>query len=148
MKILVIAIAASQVAGAPSDFPKFDDFHANCTIAVKINAPCADTFKSIESVVSKNDDPSHGTYKLKESDEGYVWGTRLGAGGKYTDDVFWGPGVDQDGSCLMNSKSRSQSLSFYDFETNFCNMYNAYRSPSFEHDYQKLADIDFKFCMF
>ena len=122
-------------------------------MAVKVNAPCADTFKNIESVVSKNDDPSKGTYKLKETgvtdgSSTYVWGTRLGAGGKYTDDVFWGPGEDKDGSCLVHSKSRSQSLSFYDFETNFCNMYNAYRAPSFQYDYQPLAEVDFKFCMF
>ena len=76
-------------------------------------------------------DPAQGTYKFKEDKNGdYVWGTRTTPVKQYVDDVMFlvQQGSDSNGTCHVVGKSRSQVTSLYDYETNFCNLYNVLRS--------------------
>ena len=64
-----------------------------------------------------------------------VWATRRTANDKYTDDVMWTTvGAGTDTSCTVTAKSRSQSLSYYDYNVNFCNMFNPLRGTLFKGD--------------
>ena len=60
--------------------------------------------------------------------EEMLWATRTTKNGKYTDDVlfeFFADSTDFNaGSCTVKAKSRSRSLSYYDYSTNYCNMAN------------------------
>ena len=57
-----------------------------------------------------------------------VWATRLTANQEYIDDIMWTTvGAGGNNSCTVTARSRSQSLSWYDFSVNFCNMYNPLR---------------------
>ena len=69
---------------------------------------------------------SPGFYSVFEEREGdYVWSTRLTANKKYTDDqIFEFNKVGN--TCQVAAKSRSQSLSYYDYSVNYCNMWNIF----------------------
>ena len=62
-----------------------------------------------------------------------VWAERLTANQEYTDDVMWTTmGAGGNNSCTITAKSRSQSLSWYDYSVNFCNMFNPLRGTVFK----------------
>ena len=80
--------------------------------------PCAETYKILEKTLLSLDpdhDPAHGTYtkyETKENEE--LWFTRLTGGKKYTDDMEYI--LSDDGDFYnVTGKSRSQSLSYYDY---------------------------------
>ena len=82
-------------------------------------------------------DPAQGKYRMiKEEADEYVWAQRTSpvVGNQY--DIIWEVTDAKDGGCHVHSKSRSQSLSLMDLNSNFCNMYNVYRSDS------RMFDID------
>ena len=59
----------------------------------------------------------------------WTWATRKTANGKYVDDVIWTTNKGtSDNTCKVIAKSRSQSMSYYDYNVNFCNMYNPLRA--------------------
>ena len=70
-----------------------------------------------------------GTYKVWDAiEEEQIWATRTTPVKKYVDDVMWqffGNSEDfQTEGCTVKAASRSRSLSYYDYNTNFCNMWN------------------------
>ena len=126
MKFTIAALVAT-VAAKKSDFPTGTFGHAHCKATSTVNGTCAQTFANFEDSVMNRADPSKGHYTLKEeANLDYIWGTRLGAGGKYTDDVMW-EFKDVNGGCQVSGSSRSQSLSLLDYNTNYCNIYNVFR---------------------
>jgi hypothetical protein len=78
-------------------------------------------------------DPAGGTYKMKYEDTKHndtVWVTRTTPTKHYIDDVIFelsGASAIAN-SCKVLSRSRSRKLSYYDYDTNFCNMYNVFRT--------------------
>ena len=119
------------VASASAGFPGFDSFHAHCQFETTVDKSCAETYTTLQKVLTdfseNNKDPARGFYSKKEEDVNKtLWYTRLTSGKKYTDDMEY-LFTDAGSSCKITGKSRSQSLSYYDYQTNYCNIYNPLR---------------------
>ena len=72
-------------------------------------------------------DPALGTYSLFDSGGQRIWLTRKTPSSGYLDDVEFTFVEDAGTTCNIVAQSRSQSLSVYDYNTNYCNMYNIFR---------------------
>merc|ERR1719329_550306 len=143
------ALAALLGLASADNFPGFDSFHAHCQTDVTVDAPCDKAIGDLASFIQANKDIASppGQYKLVQSQDGRMtWATRLTANGKYTDDVMWQTSAGTANSCSITAKSRSQSLSVYDYNVNFCNMYNPLRATNFKGDIVK--DIKVSNCKY
>ncbi len=129
-KAAAIATLATVAMSAKSDYPSFDALHANCGMQVSFTTDCDTTYKSIDSTArSFSPGPSTGLYAVKEETSGdYVWVTRTTPVQKYVDDIMFEVVSTTDGGCTVNAKSRSESLSYYDYDTNYCNMWNVFNT--------------------
>ena len=128
MKFATIVAAAGVANAAKSDFPSQDSFHAYCAMTHTIKQDCQNVYPVIESTIKNGfADPSKGDYALKEDGlNDYVWATRTTPVKKYVDDVLF-EFVSSSEGCQVNMKSKSETLSYYDYSTNYCNMYNVIR---------------------
>ena len=77
-------------------------------------------------------DPALGSYALfKEETNQWVWATRTGTPQNPTiDDVLFSFEQTNDNTCTVVGKSRRQKTSLYDYDVNFCNIYNVLRSDN------------------
>ena len=135
IKIAIAALVAA-VAADKADFPEDNFMHAHCLAMSAIQMPCVDVFSTFTDSIKSRAEPAKGTYALKEESDygfGYIWATRLGSGGKYTDDVMWEFGDIVEGNCLIHAKSRSQSISVLDYNTNYCNIFNVFRMSGLDY---------------
>ena len=125
-----IAALLAVASASKSSFPSFDSFHAHCELQTVFEAPCDSVLSSLETTATTFTDPASGLYELKEdSAADYFWVTRTTPVKKYVDDIlFQTEGASVNGGCKITAKSRSQTLSYYDYETNYCNMYNVFRA--------------------
>ena len=127
--------ALALIAGASAaNFPGFDSFHASCQFETVSDKSCADTYTTLQGVLSdfetNNTDPAHGFYAKKQvATRSQLWYTRLTGGKKYTDDMEYLLS-DTSAGCKITANSRSQSLSYYDYYTNYCNIYNPLRQST------------------
>ncbi len=128
--IIVAAFCAATTFAAKKDFPSFDAMHANCAMQVSYKGQsCSQVFTNLEAKLKTlTPEPSAGgVYTIREENSGdYIWTNRETPSHHYIDDIifeFSNSGSD----CVVKSKSRSQTLSYYDYETNYCNMYNPHR---------------------
>ena len=125
----LVALIATASAGS---FPSFDSFHAHCQFETVSDKSCAETYSTLQGVLTSfgapgNQDPARGFYnKVSEVTNKTLWYTRLTSGKKYTDDMEF-LFADTANGCTITAKSQSQSLSYYDYYTNYCNMYNPLR---------------------
>ena len=117
------------------DFPLFDPKHAHC--ATETDFPgqkCSDVYTRFVNVISsfRPEPKSKSTYKVVESKvNDYIWVTRTAIVSKYIDDVifiFFEKTVDQAPFCEVSARSRSQTESYFDYNTNYCNMWTVYQS--------------------
>ena len=121
---------AAALLGAVSakSFPGFSSLHAHCELSLTINASCADTYAAFDGKLKSFTDPAGGDYAIvQESAGSSVWVTRTTPVKHYVDDIIFevsGTGA----TCNVVAKSQSQSLSYYDYDTNYCNMYNVFRN--------------------
>ena len=124
--------AIAALIGAVSAFPSFDSFHAHCQIEVSVDMSCDDAIASLSDYVKSGKDEASppGKYAIHQEDGSMVWATRRTANDKYTDDVMWQKGDGTANTCTITAKSRSQSLSYYDYNVNFCNMFNPLRADT------------------
>ena len=144
MKFIALVAAAGVANAAKTEFPAFDTFHAHCEMSHIIKQDCQNVYPVLDSTLKNFADPARGTYTIKEDAlNDYVWTTRLTSGKKYTDDVIFELEADTAG-CKVAMKSRSQSLSYIDYNTNYCNMYNVLRS-TFNVEF---GDVTFDQCKF
>ena len=130
-KAAAIATIASVAIASKSDFPSFDSLHANCALSATFADDCSTVFANIESTVKSFSagGPSKGLYAIKEEGSGdYVWTTRTTPVSKYVDDIIFEVVSGSNGGCTVNGKSKSESLSYYDYSTNYCNMWNVYNT--------------------
>ena len=130
MKYFIAAALVSLSQAGKGDFPKFDSFHAHCQLSSEVTGTCAEVWTALDNTLKTMADPAQGTYKVKEDGSNdYVWATRTTPVKKYVDDIMFtvSPSTNND-TCTVTGKSRSQTLSYYDYETNFCNLYNVLRS--------------------
>jgi len=112
-----------------SAFPSFDSLHANCAMQTTIAASCADTYAALgKTVASPSWDPAHGVYEVHyHVQDKIIWVTRTTPTKHYVDDIEFLLSANGT-SCNISAKSRSETMSYYDYDTNFCNMYNVFKS--------------------
>ena len=140
MKAFACATLATAALAAKSDFPKDDAFHADCHVNAQFNGTqCADLFTAIDKEIrawnSDTTSPAQGVYTLKEeSANDYIWSTRLTKNKKYTDDQLFEFTSNSSG-CDVTGHSRSQSMSYYDYSVNFCNLWNVYDKLGLTYTY-------------
>ena len=117
----------SAIANLVSGFPDFDMFHSNCEMkAVYPDISKDQLFDNFHFLISSWEGgcPSGGFYKmydLKQYD--WMWTTRTTPIKKYVDDQKF-EFKEVEGGIEVHGRSRSQTLSYYDYETNFCNLWN------------------------
>jgi hypothetical protein len=112
-------------------FPAFDGLHANCAMRISVAGSCAAAYTALDATLKQPAfDPAGGIYAVvQETASTYLWATRTTPTAHYIDDIdFTFQGLE--GYCHINAKSRSQSPSYWDFNTNYCNMYNVFRSSA------------------
>ena len=126
MKFITAALLGLATVQA---FPSFDSFHAHCQTEMQVDAPCNKVIDDLNKWVAAGKDVANppGHYSAKQSTDKLVWAERKTANGKYVDDVQWETTAGTATSCTISGKSKSQSLSYYDYNVNFCNMYNPIR---------------------
>ena len=127
-KALIVAVVA--IVGVSADiskFPSFDSFHANCAITATYSGQqCSSVFNSMKAVLTEfqGGDVGKGVYAfVDQKEDTYFWMTRTTPVKKYVDDIAFEFAQTASG-CVVKSRSKSQSLSYYDYSTNFCNMWN------------------------
>ena len=112
MKFTALAFVATASA---KSFPSFDLFHAHCEFETVSDKSCAETYSTLQGVLSSFTDPARGTYTMAaETENKTLWYTRLTSGKKYTDDMEY-LFTDDAAGCKITGKSQSQSLSYYDY---------------------------------
>ena len=119
-------LALTTIAKIPS-FPSFDWTHANCALAATYpGQQCSAVYQSMSKVITgyAQGDVGRGVYDFVEQSENqYIWATRTTPVAKYVDDVgFEFTQVGND--CRVQGSSKSRTTSYYDYSTNYCNMYN------------------------
>ena len=123
-----------KIEGSQS-FPKFDMFHAHCAMTYEFKeASCLDVFNIMkEKTLDWDPEPKNGgIYNIWRSTEiEELWVTRTTPKKHYVDDIKWdyfGEEANfQAPGCKVEGKSRSRSLSYYDYDTNYCNMWNVFQ---------------------
>ena len=123
-----IAIAGLVLVASASiqDFPAFDMTHANCAMDVTFaGKTCSTIHDELKTVIDgyAAGDVGKGVYEYVESSSEYFWVTRTTPVHKYVDDIAFELSDSADG-CVVKSRSRSRTLSYYDYSTNYCNMWN------------------------
>ena len=125
----------SDIFGTQS-FPKFDSLHAHCAMTMTFPvSSCLDAFNAMKDAVetwTPEPGTAGGSYALWNSEEELnIWATRTTPVKKYVDDIYFeytnSTGDFNTKGCTVAAKSRSQSLSYYDYSTNFCNMWNVFQ---------------------
>ena len=121
-------------------FPKFSVLHTHCAMTVKFNPQsCLQVFDRMKDVTETSEaEPktAGGLYALwdaTEEEELWVTRTKKAMIGHNKYDVMFDyfnsneENFQVDG-CTVKAKSVSQSLGYYDNETNYCNMWNAFNT--------------------
>ena len=123
MKFILAALV-----GATSAFPANDAFHCHCQLKTTITGNCNDTYTALDKTIKTLVDPGKGVYAiLEESPNQWIWSTRTTPKHSYVDDQLFETQSGTDTTCDVVSKTRSRTLSYYDYNTNYCNLYNVFR---------------------
>merc|ERR1712032_187173 len=141
-----MASVATLTQAAVSDFPKFDSLHAHCAMSTNYeNTLCSALYTEMDHELRSwsTGGPAQGVYTIYEQEEGvYIWSTRLTKNKQYTDDQIFE--FSQEGqACHVAARSRSQSHSYYDYDVNYCNMWNVLNELGGMGDIQT-SDCQFK----
>ena len=131
MKTFACAALAAISMADQADFPRDDAFHADCHVNAVFQASCDQVYSKMDTNIRSYDadttSPSQGVYTLKEeSQNDYIWSTRLTKNKQYTDDQLFNFTQSDAAVCTVVGHSRSQSMSVYDYSVNFCNLWNVY----------------------
>lgn len=128
--IAIVATLAFAETSDPSGWPSSTFMHAHCEIYVTYAQPCSTVFTEVETTIKTWVPSAHsnGILSIQSEQAGqFVWMTRTTPVKHYIDDVLFKM-TDSNGACDVHAKSRSQTLSVYDYDTNFCNMRNVLKT--------------------
>ena len=129
MRSFATALFVAGATAVATDFPRFDSMHAHCAMNVTFEGvTCNSLYQLVDYQVRafENGDKCSqpGFYGVfEENESSYVWSTRETANKKYVDDQLF-EFTQSGNTCQVAAKSRSQSLSYYDYSVNYCNMWN------------------------
>ena len=140
MKTFACAALAAISVADQADFPRDDAFHADCHVNAVFQASCDQVYSKMDTNIRSYDtdttSPSQGVYTLKEeSQNDYIWSTRLTKNKQYTDDQLFNFTQSDSNVCTVVGHSRSQSMSVYDYSVNFCNLWNVYNGLGIKFTY-------------
>ena len=124
---------AKAALAIADDFPAFDALHAHCGMQTTVGTSCDDVYAALNKTVSTSGfDPAGGIYAIKQATSGSnLWVTRTTPTKHYVDDIeFTLTGTKA--VCSITAKSQSETLSYYDYDTNYCNMYNVFKKSGIE----------------
>ena len=130
------AVAALIATASARDFPWFSPFHAHCELTLTVaNTECADVMLALENtmIAWSAGGPAKGIYTNVAQSESSTWYTRTTPVKKYVDDIMFDATIYNGIDCNVVAKSQSQSLSYYDYDTNYCNMYNVFRKSGLKY---------------
>ena len=133
MKTFACAALATLAVADKSSFPKDDAMHADCHVNAQFDGiSCDNLYALVDAEIrawgSSTTSPAGGVYRLKEETlDDYIWSTRLTRDEKYTDDNLF-EFTENSAGCSVTGSSRSQSMSVYDYNVNFCNLWNVYNA--------------------
>lgn len=131
LKAVLVALLAVTATAKLSDFPRFDTFHSHCQIDVTYyNRQCNDTFARMGSIIQgfSGSDPNDGKYAFLEKQENnYWWVTRTANIHKYVDEDISFVFTQVENDCQVVGKSRTRYLQYYDYEANYCNIWNVFK---------------------
>ena len=134
-------------------FPAFDLFHAHCAMKVEFKeASCLKAFDIMkDDGYNWHPEPkAGGSYRMYSAiEEETLWVQRVTPTKHYVDDIQFNymppnPENFRVAGCVVEAKSRSQTLSYYDYNTNFCNMYNVLQSVGEQSALDALTTSDCK----
>ena len=113
--------------------------HTYCDLPVNIAGSCATVFKQLKGTIdqfSTLTDPAGGVIEMVQTfDNHSVWVTRTSPKEHYVDDVMFevvGDVTGDPAKCRVQFTSRSQMMSYYDKNVNFCNLFNVFQSTKYE----------------
>ena len=117
-------------------FPKFDALHAHCAMTIQFKqTSCREAYNNMKEAVEmwQPEPKAGGMYAVWDAtEEESIWATRTTPTKHYVDDIlfdyFGNTENFNDPGCRVEAKSRSQSLSYYDYSTNYCNMWNVFNT--------------------
>ena len=154
MKFAALAVIATASAQQMyllnlDSFPAMSSFHAGCKTTTTIQADCATTFVHLDHTVKANGavGPAGGAYGIhSEVDNKLLWVTRTNPTKHYVDDIEFtltpataaASAYNVGGeTCIIDARSRSESISYLDYDTNYCNMWNVVRKSGLDFDHFK-----------
>ena len=121
-------ILATLAVAVASAFPAFDGFHCHCLMKTTFTGNCNDTYTALDNTIKTMVDPGNGTYAIvEETANKSIWSTRTTPVAKYVDDQLFETMSGNETNCDVVAKTRSRTLSYYDYNTNYCNLYNVFK---------------------
>merc|ERR1711957_1136614 len=98
--------------------------HAHCALKTDVAFDCQEAYDYLNNDLVQFVDPGDGKYEEFNSDAGKsLWFTRTTPKKHYVEWLFTSNGT----GCSIEGRSRSRTESIYDYDTNFCNIWNPLR---------------------
>eukprot|EP01061_Rhynchopus_euleeides_P001326 TRINITY_DN1093_c0_g1_i1.p1 TRINITY_DN1093_c0_g1~~TRINITY_DN1093_c0_g1_i1.p1 ORF type:complete len:186 (+),score=53.54 TRINITY_DN1093_c0_g1_i1:60-560(+) len=131
MRAILLVGAATAVCGysCPSSAASM---HASCEVTATVNGTCAQAMTEVKNRIAANvkgtwtDPHNAGNYTVTSTDVDSVNGKRITGKPPHYEDHFTMKFATSGSSCEITSCSVSQSASFLDYSTNYCNVHNLY----------------------
>eukprot|EP01061_Rhynchopus_euleeides_P026202 TRINITY_DN42892_c0_g1_i1.p2 TRINITY_DN42892_c0_g1~~TRINITY_DN42892_c0_g1_i1.p2 ORF type:complete len:170 (+),score=70.04 TRINITY_DN42892_c0_g1_i1:59-568(+) len=134
MRASLLLLGAAAVLGSDYSCPGSPvGIHASCEVTATVNGSCADAFTEAKLRILLNangswvDPHNGGTYSIMSESTDVLNGKRLTGNKKYTDHFTMKfESTGSSSSCNIVSCSESQSFSYLDYSTNYCNVHDLY----------------------
>eukprot|EP01061_Rhynchopus_euleeides_P013323 TRINITY_DN23283_c2_g1_i1.p1 TRINITY_DN23283_c2_g1~~TRINITY_DN23283_c2_g1_i1.p1 ORF type:complete len:187 (+),score=50.46 TRINITY_DN23283_c2_g1_i1:59-562(+) len=129
---LLLVGAAAGVLGGYSCPSSAASMHASCEVTATVNGTCADAMAEVELRIYANgngtwtDPHNGGNYSLTALDAAQLDGKRITGKPPHYEDHFTLKFAAAGNSCEITACSVSQSSSYLDYSTNYCNVRNLY----------------------
>lgn len=117
--------------------------HASCAMTITVSGESSSTMNASIVAEVKKRNGYNDSCVYYSSDSGEVCGYSLVSAGSplhiqhetpvkhYVDDITMSF-KDSGSDCVIDAKSESEPSSYYDYDTNFCNIFNLFRSGTAE----------------
>ena len=123
-----IAVSLLLAVASADAFPANDPWHSHCQMKTTFTGSCDEVFAGLDKTVKNIQDPGKGIYAVHEEVANKsIWSTRTTPAKHYVDDQLFEISSGNDTQCAIVAKTRSRTYSYYDYDTNYCNLWNIFR---------------------
>lgn len=139
-----------------ASFPAQDALHSGCMTTTVVQEDCASTYAQIDATIKGYGagGPANGIYKIvSEKDNQNIWVTRTTPTKHYVEDIEFTltpskgnvSAYNTSGeTCFISAQSRAESnyllSGFWDYDTNYCNMWNVMRGSGLDfHNFKTVG---------